>query len=130
MTDSVHDAGRSLLRGGDQPAYNRNMDVAASALHLAPVFRCAELHGIESAASDQPLMERAGLAGAEVARRMAGGGSGTVLVLAGPGNNGGDALVVARRLRVDTSGARGFTVRVNALQPGDRVAERFRRLGA
>jgi hydroxyethylthiazole kinase-like uncharacterized protein yjeF len=44
-------------------------------------------------------MEHAGLAAAEVARSMAREGGGTVLVLAGPGNNGGDAFVVARWLR-------------------------------
>ncbi len=44
-------------------------------------------------------MERAGLAAAEVARAMTGERDGTILVLAGPGNNGGDAFVVARWLR-------------------------------
>jgi len=44
-------------------------------------------------------MERAGHAAAEVARAMAGERSGAILVLAGPGNNGGDAFVVARWLR-------------------------------
>jgi hydroxyethylthiazole kinase-like uncharacterized protein yjeF len=44
-------------------------------------------------------MERAGLAAAEVARAMAGERGGAVLILAGPGNNGGDAFVVARWLR-------------------------------
>jgi len=44
-------------------------------------------------------MERAGQAAAEVARTMAGDRTGTILVLAGPGNNGGDAFVVARWLR-------------------------------
>ncbi|HEY3177935.1 MAG TPA: NAD(P)H-hydrate dehydratase [Casimicrobiaceae bacterium] len=44
-------------------------------------------------------MERAGLAAAEVARSMLGDRVGPVVVLAGPGNNGGDAFVVARWLR-------------------------------
>lgn len=43
-------------------------------------------------------MERAGLASAEIARELVGDGS-AVLVLAGPGNNGGDALVAARLLK-------------------------------
>ncbi len=71
----------------------------ASPLLLAPVYRTAELRILEDAARDAPLMERAGLASAEVARAMAGERGGAVLVLAGPGNNGGDALVVARWLR-------------------------------
>ena len=43
-------------------------------------------------------MERAGLAAAEVAQNILGDG-GSVLVVAGPGNNGGDALVTARILQ-------------------------------
>ena len=66
---------------------------------LAPVCRSNELRAIEAAARDLPLMSRAGLAAAEVARTMAGERGGAVLVLAGPGNNGGDAFVVARWLR-------------------------------
>ena len=44
-------------------------------------------------------MERAGLAAAEVARGMLADRGGPVIVLAGPGNNGGDAFVAARWLR-------------------------------
>ena len=54
---------------------------------LAPVCRSNELRAIEAAARDLPLMSRAGLAAAEVARTMAGERGGAVLVLAGPGNN-------------------------------------------
>src|SRR6266536_4387941 len=66
---------------------------------LAPVYRSVDLRAIEESARALPLMERAGLAAAEVARAMAGDRGGKVLLLAGPGNNGGDALVVARWLR-------------------------------
>ncbi len=44
------------------------------------------------------LMERAGLAAAQIARRIVTDG-GRVLIVAGPGNNGGDAFVVARHLK-------------------------------
>ena len=66
---------------------------------LAPIYRSADLRAVETAAKALPLMERAGLAAADVAQAMAGARDGSVLVLAGPGNNGGDAFVVARRLR-------------------------------
>lgn len=66
---------------------------------LAPVVRSADLRLVETAARAAPLMERAGLAAAEVARTLADERSGAILVLAGPGNNGGDAFVVARWLR-------------------------------
>lgn len=66
-----------------------------------PVYATADIRRIEAAAftsSPAPaLMERAGLAAAECARTML-GTSDRVLVLAGPGNNGGDAFVVARHL--------------------------------
>ena len=72
-----------------------------SVTHNAPVYRTAEIRAIESAAAAallQPdLMARAGLASAEIARSVA--ASGRVLVLAGPGNNGGDAFVVALHLK-------------------------------
>lgn len=65
---------------------------------LLPVYRTADMRRIEASARGAPLMERAGAAATNVARIL-GERNGSVLVLAGPGNNGGDAFVVARRLR-------------------------------
>lgn len=67
-----------------------------------PVCPVAAIRAVEAAAfaltPPPDLMERAGLAAADCARRLLGDGR-RVLVLAGPGNNGGDALVAARHLR-------------------------------
>ena len=67
--------------------------------NLSPVRLVSELRAIEAAHSQAPLMERAGRAAANVARTLAGDRGGRIVVLAGPGNNGGDAFVVARWLR-------------------------------
>lgn len=68
-----------------------------------PVHRAAAIRGIEAAAlkaSPAPaLMERAGLAAAQIARDIAADRGRGALVIAGPGNNGGDAFVVARHLK-------------------------------
>jgi ADP-dependent NAD(P)H-hydrate dehydratase / NAD(P)H-hydrate epimerase len=64
-----------------------------------PIYRLAEVRALEAGAEAQPLMERAGLAAAEVARQLLAGQPSRVLVLAGPGNNGGDAFVAARWLK-------------------------------
>ena len=45
------------------------------------------------------LMARAGLAAAELARQLAGDSGKPILIIAGPGNNGGDALVTALHLK-------------------------------
>jgi hydroxyethylthiazole kinase-like uncharacterized protein yjeF len=65
-----------------------------------PIALTAEIRRIESEAGDAapPLMERAGAAAAELAARLASEREKDVLVLAGPGHNGGDARVVARLL--------------------------------
>ncbi len=70
---------------------------------FTPVFLAGEIREIEQALLSQPtpppLMARAGVAVAEFARDLLGERGKRVLVLAGPGNNGGDAFVAARQLK-------------------------------
>lgn len=64
-----------------------------------PLYRSADLRHIEAAAADQPLMQRAGRAAADLATAICAKRGASVLILAGPGNNGGDAFEVATLLR-------------------------------
>ncbi|HEU5282948.1 MAG TPA: NAD(P)H-hydrate dehydratase [Burkholderiales bacterium] len=83
-----------------------------------PVYTTADVRAIEQAAvasGHAPnLMERAGLAAAEIARERLLEGRKSVLVLAGPGNNGGDGFVLARHLKA-------WWYRVSVLFVGDRT---------
>jgi hydroxyethylthiazole kinase-like uncharacterized protein yjeF len=74
----------------------------------AEAMRAAEQRAIDGGTPVNELMERAGAALAEVAYRFA--GPMPVLILCGPGNNGGDGYVAARHLA-----GRGVSVRVSAL---------------
>lgn len=65
---------------------------------LLAVLSIAQLRDVERRHANAPLMERAGEAAARVAASMLAARRGRVAVLAGPGNNGGDAFVCARRL--------------------------------
>jgi ADP-dependent NAD(P)H-hydrate dehydratase / NAD(P)H-hydrate epimerase len=71
--------------------------------HDTPIYRTQEIRTLEAramAAPDKPqLMERAGLAAAELARELAADSGKRVVIFAGPGNNGGDAFVLARHLK-------------------------------
>jgi hydroxyethylthiazole kinase-like uncharacterized protein yjeF len=71
----------------------------------APVFTTAEIRALEERAAKglagPTLMQRAGKAAAEAAKALAKDTGGTILVVAGPGNNGGDAWVAAAHLRED-----------------------------
>ncbi|WOF44859.1 NAD(P)H-hydrate epimerase [Sphingopyxis indica] len=85
------------------------MSVPADAPILtSEAMRAAEAACAAGGTSLAELMERAGAAVADLAWRMAAGAP--VLVLCGPGNNGGDGYVAARRLA-----ERGASVRVAAL---------------
>lgn len=78
----------------------------------APILTSEAMRAAEAACpvSLSELMERAGAAVADITWRMAAGAP--ILILCGPGNNGGDGYVAARRLA-----ARGASVRVAALAP-------------
>ncbi|MBN8814831.1 MAG: NAD(P)H-hydrate epimerase [Sphingomonas sp.] len=73
----------------------------------AAQMRAAEERAIAAGSSVEGLMERAGAGVAEAVRRLAAGSP--VLILCGPGNNGGDGYVAARVLK-----ANGVDVRVAA----------------
>ena len=66
-----------------------------------PIYLTDEIRRIETLAGEgaqPPLMQRAGLAAAELARALIADSRRPILVFAGPGNNGGDAFVVASHL--------------------------------
>ena len=71
------------------------MDRAA----LDAILTVDEVRAVEREHAGADLMERAGIAGARLAAAMASERAGPIVVLAGPGNNGGDGFVVARELR-------------------------------
>jgi ADP-dependent NAD(P)H-hydrate dehydratase / NAD(P)H-hydrate epimerase len=67
----------------------------------SPIYLTEEIRRVERAAGElaPSLMERAGAAAAELAGRLASEREKDILVLAGPGNNGGDAKIAAARLQ-------------------------------
>ena len=66
---------------------------------LLPIYGAAAIREIEARAASGRLMERAGEAAAELARGLCGDTAKSVLVVAGPGNNGGDAFESATLLK-------------------------------
>ncbi|MCD6043984.1 MAG: NAD(P)H-hydrate dehydratase [Burkholderiales bacterium] len=66
-----------------------------------PIYLTEQIRRIEREAGEMlpSLMERAGAAAATLGARLASDRNKDVLVLAGPGNNGGDARIVAARLQ-------------------------------
>ncbi len=83
----------------DKRLMNDNMRNYSTAIYTTAEIR--EIEQLAAALPEPPaLMEKAGLAAAEVARDgLLIYGRTHVLVLAGPGNNGGDAFAVARHLQ-------------------------------
>lgn len=80
-------------------------------------MRIAELNAVQLGVSSLALMEKAGSAVADAVARLT--RSGRVLVVCGPGKNGGDGLVVARSLL-----ERGYPVVVLlAVPPGSLAAD-------
>ena len=65
----------------------------------SPLYLSSTLRQIEARHRDEPLMQRAGAAAAAWAAELAGERNLPILVLAGPGNNGGDAFEAAALLR-------------------------------
>lgn len=94
-----------------------------------PLYRSNGLRALEAAAADQPLMQRAGLAAALIAGDLVRDAQQPILVLVGPGNNGGDGYEAAMHLR-----QRGHDVRLvvtgDVRQPPDAIAARDRFLAA
>jgi len=66
-----------------------------------PIYTTPAIRKLEALAAARPsvLMERAGAAAAELARSLCGDTAKAILILAGPGNNGGDAFEVAAHLK-------------------------------
>jgi hydroxyethylthiazole kinase-like uncharacterized protein yjeF len=84
--------------------------IAGQAILTAAQMRAAEAAAASNGEALYALMERAGAGVADAVRRVAAGSP--VLVLCGPGNNGGDGYVAARVLQ-----SQGVSVRVAASGP-------------
>lgn len=101
-----------MLDGNSAPDWSPPL--SAMLLSVAEMYR-ADQGAVAAGVASLDLMEAAGVAvAAEIQRRWA---SRSVIILCGPGNNGGDGFVVARLLR-----AAGWPVRLALL--GDAVSLR------
>ncbi len=95
-----------------------------------PLYRAAGLRALEAAAAGQPLMQRAGLAAADLACALLGERPAPVLILAGPGNNGGDGFEAGMHLLRRDHDVRLVFAGTAAQQPADAAAARQRFLDA
>ncbi|MDQ5903813.1 MAG: ADP-dependent NAD(P)H-hydrate dehydratase / NAD(P)H-hydrate epimerase, partial [Pseudomonadota bacterium] len=99
-------------------------------MHNAPLYRAAGLRKLEAAASDQPLMQRAGLAAADLACTLLRDSQLPLLILAGPGNNGGDGFEAGMHLQRRFCDVRLVFVGDATRLPADAAAARQRFLDA
>jgi hydroxyethylthiazole kinase-like uncharacterized protein yjeF len=97
------------------------MPIDGRSIVTADEMRAAENVAIAGGATVESLMDRAGREIATAVRRL--GGASPVLIVCGPGNNGGDGYVAARLLK-----DAGLDVRVAALsEPRTEAAKAARR---
>ncbi len=90
------------------------------------LYLSTSLRQVEQQHAHEPLMQRAGAAAAEWAASLADERGDPVLVLAGPGNNGGDAFEAARLLRERFFDVRLVCVADPEKLPADAAAARQR----
>lgn len=95
-----------------------------------PLYRSARLREIEKHYQADPLMQRAGAAAAAWAAELALDRPGSILVCAGPGNNGGDAFEAAHRLRQACHSVTLVVTDATAALPEDAAAARERFLAS
>lgn len=98
--------------------------------HPQALYQSAGLRAIEAAAADLPLMQRAGLAAADFAGELVADRQAPILVLAGPGNNGGDGFEMATHLLQRDHDVRLVFAGSATRQPADAGAARQRFLAA
>lgn len=95
------------------------------------LMRTAAIRALEARyLPDAPLMERAGSAAADLVCALIGSEDGPVVLLAGGGNNGGDAYVCARHLKARGHAVVLATPAISAQLPADASAARAAWLAA
>ncbi|MFA7291820.1 MAG: NAD(P)H-hydrate dehydratase [Rhodocyclaceae bacterium] len=95
-----------------------------------PLYRAAGLRALEAAAGDQPLMQRAGRAAADLASTLLHDSQLPLLILAGPGNNGGDGFEAGMHLQQRFCDVRLVFAGDATKLPADAAAARQRFLAA
>lgn len=95
----------------------------------ADTVRRLDARAVESGIAGSTLMERAGAGAETILREVLGPSPGTVLVVCGKGNNGGDGLVVARRLHLAQVPVVVFLLKAHLGGEAARALEKAREAG-